>query len=64
VRREPALPEHEQIAPELGSPSAEKELPLLDEEQEDDATRARAHRIRSGRLARQAALDPDDGMAL
>jgi type IV secretion system protein VirD4 len=63
IRREPTLPEHEQIAPEPGPPS-EKELPLLDDDQEDDAVRARALRIRSGRLARQAALDPDDGISL
>jgi type IV secretion system protein VirD4 len=63
IRREPTLPEHEQVAPEPGAPS-EKELPLLDEDQEDDAARARALRVRSGRLARQVALDPDDGIAL
>jgi type IV secretion system protein VirD4 len=63
IRREPALPEHEQIAPEPG-PASEKELPLLDEDQEDDAARARALRRQSGRLARQAALDPDDGISL
>jgi type IV secretion system protein VirD4 len=63
VRREPALQEHEQIAPEPGPP-AERELPLLDEEQEDDAAPARVLRGRSERLARQVALDPDDGMAL
>jgi type IV secretion system protein VirD4 len=63
IRREPTLPEHEQIAPEPG-PTYEKELPLLDDDQEDNAARARALRIRSGRLARQAALDPDDGISL
>jgi type IV secretion system protein VirD4 len=63
LRREPTLPEYEQVAPEPGPPP-EKELPLLDEDQEDDAARARALRVRSGRLARQAALDPDDGIAL
>jgi type IV secretion system protein VirD4 len=63
IRREPALPEHEQIAPEP-SPPVDKELPLLDEDQEDDAARARTLRIRSARLARQAALDPGDGIAL
>jgi type IV secretion system protein VirD4 len=63
IRREPTLPEHEQSAPEPGLPS-EKELPLLDDDQEDDAVRARALRIRSGRLARHAALDPDDGISL
>jgi type IV secretion system protein VirD4 len=63
VRREPTLPEHEQIAPEPGPPP-ERELPLLDENQDDDAALARTLRARSGRLARQAALDPDDGIAL
>ena len=63
LRREPTLPEHEQIVPEPGLPT-EKELPLLDQDQEDDAARARALRVRPGRLARQAALDPDDGIAL
>jgi type IV secretion system protein VirD4 len=63
LRREPTLLEHEQIAQQPG-PSAEKELPLLEEDQEDDAVRARTLQARSGRLARQAALDPDDGMAL
>jgi type IV secretion system protein VirD4 len=63
VRREPTLPEHEQIAPEPG-PRVEKELPLLDEDPEDDTARARLLRVPSGRLARQAALDPGDGIDL
>jgi type IV secretion system protein VirD4 len=63
VRRDPTLPEHEEIAREPGAPG-EKELPLVDEDQEDDAARVRALRVRSGRLAQQATLDPDDGIAL
>jgi type IV secretion system protein VirD4 len=63
IRREPTLPEHEQAAPEPGAPP-EEELPPLDEDQEDDAARATRLRVRSGRLARQTALAPDDGIAL
>ena len=63
IRREPALPEHEQVAPEPG-PLPEKEFAFLDEEADDDAARARAMTARMRGLARQAALDPDDGIAL
>lgn len=63
IRREPALPEHEQVAPEPGPPT-EKEFAFLDEEPDDDAARARALTARMRGVARQAALDPDDGIAL
>ena len=63
IRREPALPEHEQVAPEPG-PTTEKEFAFLDEEADDDAARARAMTARMRGVARQAALDPDDGIAL
>ena len=63
IRREPALPEHEQVAPEPG-PLPEKEFAFLDEEADDDAARARAMTGRMRGVARQAALDPDDGIAL
>jgi type IV secretion system protein VirD4 len=63
IRREPALPEHEQVAPEPG-PLPEKEFAFLDEEADDDAARARAMTARMRGVARQAALDPDDGIAL
>jgi len=62
VRREPALPEHEQIAPE--TPGPREEFAALDEEPDDDAQRARAMEGRSRGVARQAALDPDDGIEL
>jgi type IV secretion system protein VirD4 len=63
IRREPALPEHEQVAPEPGPPP-DKEFAFLDDEADDDAARARAMTARMRGVARQAALDPDDGIAL
>ncbi|WP_206931464.1 hypothetical protein [Roseococcus thiosulfatophilus] len=60
---EPTLPEHEQIAPEPGPPP-EKEFVFAEDEQDDDTVRTRALAARARRVARQAALDPDDGMAL
>jgi len=63
IRREPTLPEHEQIAPEPGPPP-EKEFVFAEDEQDDDAARTRAVAARARRVARQAALDPDDGIAL
>jgi type IV secretion system protein VirD4 len=63
IRREPTLPEHEQIAPEPG-PLPEKEFAFLEDEPDDEAVRARALGARMRTVARQAALDPDDGIAL
>jgi type IV secretion system protein VirD4 len=63
IRREPTLPEHEQIAPEPGPPP-EKEFFFAEDEQDDDTARTRALAARARRVARQAALDPDDGIAL
>jgi type IV secretion system protein VirD4 len=63
IRREPTLPEHEQIAPEPGPPP-EKEFVFAEDEQDDDTARTRALAARARRVARQAALDPDDGIAL
>jgi type IV secretion system protein VirD4 len=37
---------------------------MLDDEPDDDAVRAKAMRQRFGSVARQAALDPDDGLPL
>jgi len=62
VRRQPALPEHEQIAPE--TPGPREEFAALDEEPGDDAQRARAMQDRFRSVARQVALDPDDGIEL
>jgi type IV secretion system protein VirD4 len=62
IRREPALQEHEAIATEEPKPNIE--FSLLDDEPDDDAIRAKALGQRFGAVARQAALDPDDGIPL
>ncbi len=64
IRREPEIPEHETIVPETAPTT-----PLLDDvqpEQADDeeAVRARTLRTRIRSVARQASMDPDDGIAL
>ena len=60
IRREPGLPEHEAIAPE--EPARSSEFALLEEEPDDDVLPAKAMSFRA--VARQAALDPDDGLGL
>ncbi|MEM9962918.1 MAG: conjugal transfer protein TraG [Pseudomonadota bacterium] len=62
VRREPALPEHEEIVPEPRR--AREEFAALDDEPDDDALRARQMQGRFRSVARQASLDPDDGIEL
>jgi type IV secretion system protein VirD4 len=64
IRREPALPEHEAIARELPKPSPE--FPPFDEGPDDEAVRVNAMNQNQGvrTIARQAVLDPDDGLGL
>jgi type IV secretion system protein VirD4 len=62
IRREPELPEHEDIAPEPAKPPAE--FAFGDDEPDDDAARARVLRTKARGLARQAAMDPGDGIDL
>ncbi|WP_019960588.1 conjugal transfer protein TraG [Woodsholea maritima] len=62
VRREPDLPEHEEIAPE--TTPVRHEFAALDEETDDEALRAKELQGRFRGVARQAALDPDDGIEL
>ncbi|WP_285294080.1 conjugal transfer protein TraG [Aureimonas altamirensis] len=62
IRREPELPEHEEILPPPPSPAQEFEL--LDDEPDIDAAKANAMRARMRMVARQAALDPGDGIEL
>ena len=62
IRREPELPEHEEILPPPTSPAQEFEL--LDDEPEVDAAKANAMRARMRMVARQASLDPSDGIEL
>ncbi len=62
IRREPELPEHEEILPPPPSPAQEFEL--LDDEPDIDAAKANAMRARMRMVARQASLDPGDGIEL
>ena len=62
IRREPEVPEHEDVSPELTLPT--EEFAALDDEPDDEAQRAKAMQSRFRTVARQAALDPDDGIEL
>jgi type IV secretion system protein VirD4 len=62
IRREPELPQHEEILPE--QVKAEPEFVFGEDEPDDEAVHARMLRQRAQRLARQAAMDPGDGMQL
>jgi type IV secretion system protein VirD4 len=62
IRREPALPEHEAIVSEQPKPNPE--FALLEDEPDDDAVRAKALSQNFRAVARQAALDPGDGLGL
>lgn len=62
IRREPELPEHEEI---VGSERpADREFDLLEDDPDIDAAKARALRQSVRIVARQAAMDPDDGVGL
>ena len=61
IRREPELPEHEEIIP---PPPPPQEFELLDDEPDVDAAKANAMRSRMRMVARQASLDPGDGIEL
>ena len=63
IRREPEIPEHEDIAPERPAPARE-EFAALDDEPDDDAQRAKQLQDRFRGVARQASLDPEDGIEL
>ena len=62
IRREPELPEHEEIIQSPPPPS--QEFDILDDEPDVDAAKARAMRQRMRMVARQASLDPNDGIEL
>lgn len=62
IRREPELPEHEEITPP--ERPAVGEFDLLEDDPDLDAAKARNLRLRVTSVARQATMDPDDGIAL
>ncbi|MFC6447746.1 conjugal transfer protein TraG [Shinella zoogloeoides] len=62
IRREPELPEHEEIV--APPPSPAQEFELLDDDPDVDAAKADAMRARMRNVARQASLDPGDGIEL
>ncbi|MGA8171511.1 MAG: conjugal transfer protein TraG [Methylocystis sp.] len=64
IRREPELPEHEAIAPEDPISAPAPENFLAEDSGDDEAIKARILRSQGRSLARQASMDPDDGIAL
>jgi type IV secretion system protein VirD4 len=62
IRREPELPEQEEVVRE--PPRPVREFELADDEPPDAFRDLRARQRRTRRLARQVALDPGDGMDL
>jgi type IV secretion system protein VirD4 len=62
LRREPELPQHEEVAPEPSPVKAE--FDFADEESDDEVQRAATLRKRGVDIARQAAMDPGDGLGL
>ncbi|MFE3839211.1 conjugal transfer protein TraG [Pseudogemmobacter sonorensis] len=62
IRREPELPDHEEIIPPPPSPA--QEFAFLDDEPDIDAAKARAMRQRTRMVARQVSMNPDDGIEL
>jgi type IV secretion system protein VirD4 len=62
IRREPELPEHEEIV--ASTVPVRHEFEFDDGAETDDSARNLALRDRVASSARQASLDPDDGIAL
>ena len=62
IRREPELLRHEEVIPERAP--ATPEFQFADEEPDDEAQRATTLRRQAASIARQAAMDPDDGLGL
>jgi type IV secretion system protein VirD4 len=62
IRREPELPEHEEIV--LQPRIVADEFELIDDEPDDDAQRQRLMQRTFGTVARQVSLDPGDDMRM
>jgi type IV secretion system protein VirD4 len=63
LRREPGLEPHKDIAPEKAEPPP-NEFDLDRDDDDQDILRIRTLNRRARNLARQAAMDPGDGMKL
>lgn len=64
IRREPVIPKHEAIAPETAPSTQSLDDAPPEEPDDEEAIRARSLRTRIRSVARQASMDPDDGIAL
>ena len=62
IRREPELLQHEEVIPEPAA--ARPEFQFADDEPDDEVQRATTLRRQAANIARQAAMDPDDGLGL
>jgi type IV secretion system protein VirD4 len=62
IRREPELPEHEEVVPEPKTPV--HEFDPMDDEPDDEAQRQRIMQRTFGNVARQVSLDPGDDMRM
>jgi type IV secretion system protein VirD4 len=62
IRREPELPQHEEVLPV--QTTVTPEFSFIEEDLDDDALRARALLEQARATARQAAMDPRDGIEL
>jgi type IV secretion system protein VirD4 len=62
IRREPELPEHEEIVSEVKQPA--HEFDPMDDEPDDAAQRQRIMQRTFGTVARQVSLDPGDDMQM
>ena len=62
IRREPELPEHEEIVPEPRKPV--HEFDPMDEEPDDEVQRQRIMQRTFGTVARQVSMDPGDDMQM
>jgi type IV secretion system protein VirD4 len=62
IRQEPGLPRHEEIAPAPNEVA--QEFAFTTEESDDKAARAELMRLQARGLARQAVMDPNDGLEL
>ncbi|MGH7090076.1 MAG: type IV secretory system conjugative DNA transfer family protein, partial [Stellaceae bacterium] len=62
IRREPELPEHEEVAPEPRKPVQEFEP--IDDEPDDEIQRQRTMQRAFGSVVRQVPLDPGDDLRM